>query len=58
MHPQKRSRKYPLNCGPSGAAVIAVMRTRLYMAVLLGIQVIWVDCVVSISWVARAVKST
>jgi hypothetical protein len=58
LQPQNRSRKYPLNWVVSGAVVIAVIRTRLYMVMSALNQAIQVDYDVNITGVIRAVKMT
>jgi hypothetical protein len=56
--PLNRSRKNPLNWVASGVVVIAVTRMRLYIAVPVGIRVIYTDCDVNINGISEVVKMT
>jgi hypothetical protein len=56
--PLNRSRKNPLNWVASGAEVIAVTSTRLYIAVPVRSRVIYTDCVVKINGRSKVVKMT
>jgi hypothetical protein len=47
-----------LNWVASELEVIAVKRTRLYIAVPVGIRVIYTDCVVNINGISEVVKMT